>query len=39
MNLDPAQRPGWQRARFTLIAGGRTSEFQIYDFYVDPRMH
>jgi len=26
----------WQYAQFTLIAGGRSSEFQIYNVYVDP---
>jgi hypothetical protein len=39
MTLQPADTPGWQRARFALSAGGHRSEFQIYDFYVDPRMH
>ena len=27
---------GWRLARITLIPGGQTSEFQIYDLYVDP---
>jgi hypothetical protein len=25
--------------QFTFVPGGMTSEFQIYNFYVDPRMH
>jgi hypothetical protein len=29
---------GWQIVRFAFVAGGRTSDFQVYDFYVDPRM-
>jgi hypothetical protein len=39
MALAPADQAGGQRARFTLAAGGHSSEFQVYDFYVDPRMH
>jgi hypothetical protein len=37
--IHPGNRTGWQLVRFTLVGGGRTSDFQIYDFYVDPRMH
>jgi hypothetical protein len=37
--IHPGNKPGWQLVRFTLVGGGRTSDFQIYDFYVDPRMH
>ncbi len=37
-NLQPSHSPGWQPVRITLIPGGKTSEFQIYNFYVDPRM-
>jgi hypothetical protein len=29
---------GWQIVRFAFVAGGKTSDFQLYDFYVDPRM-
>jgi hypothetical protein len=36
--VQPSSRGGQQHARFTLTAGGTTSEFQVYDFYVDPRM-
>jgi hypothetical protein len=38
VNVQPSDQPGWQLVRFTFIAGGKTSDFQIYDFYVDPRM-
>lgn len=38
VNLQPSSNPGWQRMRVTLIASGRTSDFQIYDLYLDPRM-
>lgn len=37
-NVQPSNQPGAQYVRFTLIPGGKTSDFQIYDFYVDPRM-
>jgi hypothetical protein len=37
--IHPGNKPGWQLVRFTLVGGGRTSDFQVYDFYVDPRMH
>ena len=37
--IHPGNMTGWQLVRFTLVGGGRTSDFQIYDFYVDPRMH
>jgi hypothetical protein len=29
---------GWQLVRFTFVGGGHNDEFQIYNFYVDPRM-
>jgi hypothetical protein len=31
------QRTGWQQVRFTLLAGGRNSTFQVDNFWVDPR--
>lgn len=37
--IHPGNLPGWQLVRFTLVGGGHNSDFQIYDFYVDPRMH
>ena len=38
-NIHPGNLPGWQLVRFTLVPGGKSSDFQVYDFYVDPRMH
>jgi len=38
MNVQPSNTPGWQQVRFTFIAGGNTSRFQVNDFWVDPRM-
>jgi hypothetical protein len=39
INLLPSHRTkGWQVARFVFVGGGKRSEFQVYDFYVDPRM-
>jgi hypothetical protein len=37
-NVQPGNSPGWQLMRFTLVSGGQHSDFQVYDFYVDPRM-
>ena len=38
VNVHPANNvTGWQPVRFTLVAGGKSSDFQVYDFYVDPR--
>jgi len=36
--VHPGNLPGWQMVQFTLVPGGKTSDFQIYNFYVDPRM-
>lgn len=36
--LDPGATPGWQLIQFTFAAGGTSSEFQLYNFWVDPRM-
>jgi hypothetical protein len=33
-----ANAPGWQPVRFTLIGGGKTSDFQVYNLYIDPSM-
>lgn len=38
VNLQPAGVAGWQIVRFLFVAGGTTSDFQMYDFWVDPRM-
>jgi hypothetical protein len=37
MNIQPNNIPGWQVVRFTFVPGGNTSEFQVYNFLVDPR--
>jgi hypothetical protein len=36
VNVQPAGGTGWQPVRFTFVAGGKTSDFQLYDFYIDP---
>ena len=38
VNLQPENTAGWQPMRITLVPGGRTSEFQVYNLYVDPKM-
>jgi hypothetical protein len=38
MNVQPGNTAGWQQVRFTFIAGGNKSRFQVNDFWVDPRM-
>ncbi len=38
MNIQPYKTTGWQQVRFTFVAGGKTSRFQVDDFWVDPRM-
>lgn len=39
LNVQPDHHTvGWQIVRFAFVAGGKTSDFQVYDFYVDPRM-
>lgn len=38
VNLQPSEAPGWQPVRFMLVPGGQSSEFQIYDLYIDPHM-
>jgi hypothetical protein len=36
INLQPNGVDGWQLVKFTFIPGGKTSRFQVYDFWVDP---
>ena len=36
INLQPSNVTGWQAVRFTFKPGGTTSDFQVYNFYVDP---
>jgi hypothetical protein len=38
VNLQPTKTSGWQGVQMTFVGGGRTSEFQIYDAELDPRM-
>jgi hypothetical protein len=38
-NVHPGNLPGWQLMRFTLVPDGNSSDFQVYNFYVDPHMH
>lgn len=38
VNVQPSGKPGWQPMRITLIPGGKTSEFQVYNLFIDPRM-
>lgn len=36
VSILPPGGSNWQLARFTFVPGGTSSEFQIYDFYLDP---
>lgn len=36
VNMQPENIAGWQIARVTLIGGGNTSDFQLYNLYIDP---
>ncbi len=38
MNLQPTNAAGWQPMEIQLTGKGNTSEFQVYDLYIDPRM-
>jgi hypothetical protein len=38
VNVLPGAISGWHIMQFTYVAGGKNSDFQIYDFGVDPRM-
>jgi len=37
INLQPGGSTSWELVRFMLVPGGKTSDFQVYNFYVDPR--
>ena len=39
VNVQPGKASGWQLVQFTLIPGGTSSDFQIDNLWVDPRMH
>jgi len=36
VNMQPGKVAGWQVVRLTLVPGGKTSDFQLYDLYIDP---
>jgi hypothetical protein len=38
LSVQPGINSGWQIVRFGFQASGIASEFQLYDFFVDPRM-
>jgi hypothetical protein len=38
VNVAPGKLSGWRPVQFTFIGDPQKSEFQIYDFYIDPRM-
>jgi hypothetical protein len=38
VNVLPGAIQGWRLVQFSYVAGGQDSDFQIYDFAVDPRM-
>jgi hypothetical protein len=39
LKLPTGNLVGWNVARFTFVAAGKSSDSRIYNFYVDPRMH
>lgn len=39
VNMQPENGSNYQYVRVTLEAGGKTSDFEVYNLYVDPRMH
>jgi hypothetical protein len=39
VNMQPENNETWQPMRITLVPGGTTSDFEVYNLYVDPRMH
>jgi hypothetical protein len=38
VSVQPANTTGWQLVRFTLVPAGTKSDYQIYNFWLDPRM-
>ena len=38
VNVQPANTTGWQLVRFTLLPAGIKTDYQIYNFWLDPRM-
>lgn len=39
VNLQPTNVAGLQPMRITLVPGGKTSDFEVYNLYADPRCH
>jgi hypothetical protein len=39
VKTNPGSQSGWQLVVFTLVRSDKVGEDQIYNFYVDPRMH
>lgn len=37
INIQASNRPGWRLERFAFIPEGPKSDYQLYDFWVDPR--
>jgi hypothetical protein len=37
VNVQPYNTTGWEPMQITLIPGGKSSNFQVYNLYVDPR--
>jgi len=35
-SLYPSSTPGWQLGKFTFVAGSKSSDARVYNFYVDP---
>jgi hypothetical protein len=38
VNVQPGNGTGWELVRFTLVPAGTKGDFQIYNFWLDPRM-
>lgn len=36
LNMQPSNAARWQLVRLTMVAGGTTSDFRVYNLYVDP---
>ena len=36
VNIQPGHSSGWEVGRFILVGKGKTSDFRLYDLYVDP---
>ena len=38
VNIQPSGTAGWQQMRLVLTGKGKTSDFQLYNLYIDPRL-